>query len=376
MAPQVLHIVERLGSGATEAWLLSMLEHGRSVGAPLNWSFYATEPGVGGEEERARSLGARVTVSAVPLRERRLFLQAMRAELKSGYDVVHSHHDLLSGLYFTAAATVPHRRRLVHVHNAGGGVRTPSPLKQRIYRPLLRRACLTLADRIVGVSNHSLDTFLAGRPRRPGRDLVLYPGIDATRFKGSAPDRVAFRRRLNLADNALILLFAGRMVEEKNPLLVVSIADRLRRLDDRAVAVFAGSGAAEEEVSRSAAALGMAERVRLLGWRNDVPSIMRCADWFILPSPQRPMEGFGLAVVEAQLAGLRILVSDGVPDDPFLPTAAFRRLSVADPPDDWARAAFEMKETPAPSATAALGALANSPMEINRGFSNLTALHA
>jgi len=72
--------------------------------------------------------------------------------------------------------------------------------------------------------------------------------------------------------------------------------------------------------------LGLGAAFRHLGWRNDVPEIMRCCDWFILPHPEHPMEGFGLAVVEAQLAGLRMLISTGVPDDPLLPTASCARL--------------------------------------------------
>lgn len=374
--PRVLHIVERMGRGATEAWLLSMLEYGRRVNAPLDWSFYATESSSGGEEDRARRLGAGVRSSPVPLSDRRLFLKALRAELARGYDVIHSHHDLLSGLYFAAGPLVAAPKRVVHVHNAAESIRTPSTWKQRLYKPLLRQSCLTFADRIVGVSNHTLDTFLNGRPRRPGRDTVLYPGIEPSRFLGPAPDRKAFRRALNLADDALILLFAGRIVEEKNPLLTIRLLERLRRFDDRAVAVFAGSGGAEERVLRSAAELAVAEHVRMLGWRKDVPSIMRCADWFILPSPERPMEGFGLAVVEAQLAGLRIIVSNGVADDPFLPGASFRRLPLASSADRWARAAIELMEAPAPSASTALQELAASQMEMSRGLLNLMKLHA
>lgn len=376
MAPRVLHIVESMGRGATEAWLLSMLEYGRSIDAPLDWSFFATEPFLGGQEDRARALGAQVISSPVSLSDRRLFVRAIRAELKRGYDVVHSHHDLLSGFYFAAGAMVGHQKRLIHVHNAAECIRTSSPLKQALYKPWLRQACFSLADRIVGVSNHTLDTFLKGRPRRLGRDIVLYAGIDASRFAGSAPSRHAFRRSLDLADDARVLLFAGRLVQEKNPVFAVRLLERLRMLDDRAVAVFAGSGAAEQEVLSTAVTLGVADHVRMLGWSTDVPSIMRCADWFILPSPEQPMEGFGLAVVEAQLAGLRVLVSAGVADDPFLPSASFRRLRLTDPVERWAQAAVELMDAPAPSNATALRELEASPMDMPKALHNLMALHS
>ena len=72
--------------------------------------------------------------------------------------------------------------------------------------------------------------------------------------------------------------------------------------------------------------LGVENSVRLLGWRNDLAEIMSCSDWFILPHPEHPVEGFGMAIVEAQFAGLRMLLSRGILDDPLLPTASFRRL--------------------------------------------------
>jgi hypothetical protein len=76
--------------------------------------------------------------------------------------------------------------------------------------------------------------------------------------------------------------------------------------------------------------------VRLLGWRKDLPEIMGCSDWFILPYPEQPMEGFGLSVAEAQLAGLQMLLSRGIPDDPLLPSASFRRLPLSAGPKAWA----------------------------------------
>ena len=163
---------------------------------------------------------------------------------------------------------------------------------------------------------------------------------------------------------------------EKNPVFAVDVAAELIRLQPNAVAIFAGAGSLEEAVVARARALGVAGRVRMLGWRSNLPEIMRCSDWFILPRPERPMEGFGLAVVEAQLAGLRILLSQGISNDPLLPTAVFRRLSLADSPCVWAKAALEMLEEPAPSCTKALAALRRSPMDMDYALAHLMELHA
>lgn len=372
--PRVIHIVESLDRGAVENWLVRMLDRATRRGVPLDWTFYCTLAEPGALDQTALGLGARIIRSPVPLRRQLAFAGALRAELKQGgYEFMHCHHDLVGGLYLAAALGLPIGRRLVHAHNADENVLTPNPIRQRLFRPLLRRACLSLADRIVGISDHTLDTLLAGSPRRPGRDIVHYYGVDSAPFEGPVPSRVAFRRQLGLNEDAPILLFGGRLTPEKNPVFAVDVLAALRRLRPDTVAVFAGSGSLEGAVMERAKALGVEASVRMLGWRSDLPHVMRCADWFILPRPEQPMEGFGLAVVEAQLAGLRLLVSRGLPDDPFLPTAVFRRLPLAAGANAWAQAAVELADTPSPEA--ARQALAVSPMDMDRALDGLMALH-
>lgn len=372
----VLHIVENLDRGAVENWLVRMLRHARARNVDLDWTFYCALSRPGALDDEARSLGAKIVYSPVPMGDKLGFTRALRAEIRRGrYDVLHAHHDLVSGLYLLAAAGLPVRRRLVHAHNADECVLTPNVLKQALLREPLRRVGLALADRILGNSNHVLDTYLGGRPRRPKRDFAHYYGVDSAPFQNIALDRTAFRQALGLPENALILLFGGRLVPEKNPIFALEILAALRRREPRAVLVFAGAGSEEAAIAARAAELGIAGAVRMIGWRTDLPNVMAHSDWFILPRPEQPMEGFGLAVLEAQLAGLRMLLSLGIPDDPLLPTAVSRRLALAAGADAWADAAMDLMHQPAPSRQAALTALSQSPMDMDRALDDLLALH-
>jgi glycosyltransferase involved in cell wall biosynthesis len=240
----------------------------------------------------------------------------------------------------------------------------------------MRRICLTMADQLIGNSNHTLDTFLAGRERRRGRDAVHYYGVDATPFASIIADRAAFRRQLGLPEDALILLFAGRLVPEKNPVFTADVLGELLRMKMRAFAVFAGAGSQEHAIVARARELGISNSIRLLGWRKDVPEVMACSDLFILAHPEQPMEGFGLAVIEAQLAGLRMLLSRGIPDDPLLPSARFLRLPLSAGPKGWAEAAVDLSRGPMPSRTTALAALKKSPADMDRALDALVEFHA
>lgn len=373
---KVIHIVENLDRGAVENWLVRMLRFSRERGIAMDWTFYCNLANPGKLDAQAYSVGANVVCSPVPIGEKVRFVHALRGELRRGcYDVLHCHHDLVSAIYLGAAIGLPVHRKIVHVHNADEAVLTPNPFKQRILRSAFRRICLASADRIVGISNHTLDNFLAGRSRRHGRDLVHYYGVDPVRFEGVQCDRLAFRHELGLADNARLLLFAGRMVPEKNPLFAVDVLSQLLLLDPTVVGLFVGSGSLDGAVLARAEQFGLGAAFRQLGWRDDIPEIMSCCDWFILPHPEHPPEGFGLAVVEAQLAGLRLLLSRGIPDDPLLPRARFRRLALTDSAHAWAKAAMDLMTGPAPSRIDAIADLKRSPMDMHRALNGLLALH-
>jgi glycosyltransferase involved in cell wall biosynthesis len=369
--------VEALDRGAVENWLIRTLRHARKNQRRLDWTFYCTLERPGVMDDTARSIGARVVHSKAPLASKAKFIHSLCNELKRGqYDILHCHHDLVSAVYLLAAFGMRLHRRIVHVHNADESLPTRSRLKRYLCREPMRQLCLTMADRIVGISNHTLDSFLAGRPRRPEHDSVQYYGVDPEPFQSVVADRARFRRECDLPGTALILLFAGRIVPEKNPVFVIDVLASLRHIQPDVFAVFVGSGSLIEHVIARAKALGVEDSIRLLGWRSDLPEIMSCSDWFILPHPEYPPEGFGLAVVEAQLAGLRMLLSCGVPDDPLLSTASFRRLSVSEGPDLWAKAAVELLRQSAPSRAAARVALGKSPMDMDRALNGLLSLYA
>lgn len=363
-----------MNRGAVENWLARMFLHAHGRGVALDWTFYCSLGQPGALDDRLRRAGARVLYSPAPLGDLLTFMRALRREIVSGgYDILHAHHDLVSAVYLAASAGLPLRQRIVHVHNADEGVPT-SGWKQGLLREPMRQTALALTDRVVGISQHTLDTFLGGRPRRPGRDRVHYYGVDPEPFACAAADRSAFRTALDIPAEARLLVFAGRLVTEKNPVFAVDVLAEMARRDASVYGVFVGEGSEAPAVEARAKALGVSDRFRMLGWRDDLPEVLVCCDWFILPRPEDPMEGLGLAVVEAQLAGLRLILSRGIADDALLPGASVVRLSLAAGADAWAGAALSLP--PAQDRMAAAASLAVSPFDMDTALASLVALHA
>jgi glycosyltransferase involved in cell wall biosynthesis len=106
------------------------------------------------------------------------------------------------------------------------------------------------------------------------------------------------------------------MVARLDPLkdqdLLVSAFSKIRATVPLCL-LLVGAGNREAIIRRQIEALGLSERVRLLGQRTDVPDILNASDIFVLCSR---MEGNPMAIQEAMASGLPVIATavGGVPD--------------------------------------------------------------
>jgi UDP-glucose:(heptosyl)LPS alpha-1,3-glucosyltransferase len=139
-------------------------------------------------------------------------------------------------------------------------------------------------------------------PRLAGRVLTIHNGVDTTAFAPAVrvEDARAMRTALGL-EHQLVALFVGSEWTRKG---LEPAIRALAAAPDWSLVV-AGGG---DEVSylALAAALGVGERLRLLGVTSDVQPLYQLSDAFVLPSSY---ETFSLVTFEAAASGLPILAT-------------------------------------------------------------------
>ncbi|MDA7027832.1 glycosyltransferase family 4 protein [Bacillus sp. CLL-7-23] len=110
-----------------------------------------------------------------------------------------------------------------------------------------------------------------------------------------------------------IILFAGRLTQNKGVHHLVSALEQLKEIRNDWVCWIVGEGEKLAGLRVQADQLGLSDDITFLKNRNDVPYLMTLADIFVLPSL---LENQPLSVIEAQLAGLPVIVSDagGIPE--------------------------------------------------------------
>lgn len=372
---RVLQIVESFNNQATESWLIQVLHLSKERHPHLDWTFFCAVNKPGGMDKSIREAGAGVLHSSHDISEKRAFLKHLRQVMKAGrYDVLHCHHDIMSALPLMASVGLPFRRRIVHVHNTAIGLPTSNPLKGALLRWPFRQICLR-ADCIVGVSQDALDAMLGGHKSKQCRDRVVHCGIETHRFRRNEAEANELRQSFCFEPNAKILLFVGRMIAYKNPVFIVEMLHHLRQIDARFVAVFAGTGPYEEEVRQLARQKGLQDRVKVLGWRDDVPQLMQACDVLIWPGIEEPKEGLGLGVVEAQAAGLPVLMSRNVPVEAVVVPELVKILPLPEGPQVWAEAAIALLSGIHPRKDEALARVHASSFDIAQSADNIIALY-
>jgi glycosyltransferase involved in cell wall biosynthesis len=339
---KVIHIVESLDKGAVENWLIRMYDYGIKTGLDLDWTFYCIEAFEGRQEAKVKSLGASVIHSANAWNKPFKLIKELRKELKrGGYDVLHCHHDFMSALYLLASNNlIP--KKLVHVHNMDEHIPTNSKLKASILRPIFRRICWYKADKIVGISKHTLKRFILNKKSIKKKSTLHYYGVNPLPFYNVKREETVFRFKFKLNENNKVLLFASRLAPAKNPLFAVEVLKEMVAIDKRVVGFFVGSGDLEDQILEKLEAYNLKENFRFIGWSDQIPYLMKNSDLFILPHIEYPMEGLGLVILEAQLADLPVIMSNGVSLDPILPNSLYKQLSLNDGAYLWAKEAVKL----------------------------------
>jgi len=212
---KIIQIVENLDKGAVENWLVRMFLKSREIEPNLDWTFYCILGKPGRLDQQVLEAGGKIVHAPVTISNKWKFLKHLRQTLKAGqFDIIHSHHDYLSGFYLLASAGIRFQKRILHIHNTDKAIPVGSPfLQQKLIGPF-RKLAYWFSDLIVGISVDTLEEFIDFKPPQGVKTTVLYYGILLDDF-AQPTNKSAKLQSLGLDENGIFLLFVGRMTPIK-----------------------------------------------------------------------------------------------------------------------------------------------------------------
>jgi glycosyltransferase involved in cell wall biosynthesis len=191
---------------------------------------------------------------------------------------------------------------------------TLSPLDGKMWKRHVKRLAwpllFRLADQVIVPSSGTRD--LMRSLGLPDDRVTLTPYVvdnDWWLEQSADVDRAAVRASWGAAPEDAVILFCAKLQAWKRPADLLRAFAKIKPARGRLV--YAGEGPLRASLEAEAAALGVAGRVRFLGFANQtqLPAIYTSADLMVLPSMY---DAFGVVVNEAMLCGCPVAASDHV----------------------------------------------------------------
>jgi glycosyltransferase involved in cell wall biosynthesis len=198
------------------------------------------------------------------------------------------------------------------------GVPSVATVHGKNYYPELwrRRAAYRFVARtsqLVAVSA-DIHEFLVRRVGIPGRQiLTIVNGIDTSLYAPQSAMQHRLKSELQAFDGYHIVATVGSLYAIKGHSYLLDAARLVIAKHPKTLFLLIGRGPLRDELERHSLELGLRHHVRFLGFRTDIPDLLRAADTFVLPSLS---EGLPLSMLEAMAAGKPAIATNvgGVPE--------------------------------------------------------------
>ena len=221
---------------------------------------------------------------------------------KEKFDLVHCHTPMggvLARLAAKATQTAPVLYTAHGFHFYKG-----CPLKNRLIYETIERWLDRYTDGLITINE---EDYQATKSFHIRGNAYKIPGvgIDVKAIRDLHVDRAQKRRELGVPEDAFVMLSVGDLNENKNHSTAIKAFAKANI--PNSYYLICGEGNLKKELCTLAEALGAGERVRLLGFRNDVKELLKVSDLFVLPSLR---EGLSVALLEAISAGIACAASE------------------------------------------------------------------
>jgi glycosyltransferase involved in cell wall biosynthesis len=197
-----------------------------------------------------------------------------------GADVIHTHLST-AGLWGSVAGRMAGIPVVAHVH------------------ALNSRFCFRFSE-MIATCSEGVRQHIVAQGEDPNRVQVVYNGLDLCRFEG-LPTPGEVLSGLGIPDGSPVIGCIAHLSAKKGQEYLIRAVSILSGKWPGLHCLLIGEGHLISEYRELAQSLGVAERVRLLGYRADAIALMKGMDVVVLPSVAK--EGLGLALIEAAFLG-------------------------------------------------------------------------
>lgn len=257
---------------------------------------------------------------------------------QESYDIVHCNGNSFLGILRAAVPAKKHGLHIItHSHNQG---EKHDNIVDKVGREYLKKRVSSLAEWGYTCSDKAGESKYTEEFIRSSKYKIIDNGIDSEKYSFSVSNRKKIRDEFGLKEETFLIGHVGRFEYQKNQSYLFDIFYEVIKLEPTAKLVLVGDGIQREEFEEKIEKLRIKNSVILTGLRMDVNEIYSAMDLFVLPSLH---EGFPFVLVEAQMNGLRCIVTENMSKDVNI-SGGVEFLSTNNKPEVWAKIIIETKD--------------------------------
>jgi glycosyltransferase involved in cell wall biosynthesis len=234
------------------------------------------------------------------------FFQLLRIMKAERFDLVHCHAPM-GGLLGRLCAQLTGTRPVLYTAHGFHFYKGAPIINNLIYKNI-ERIVAHWTDCLLTMNKEDYSAARHFRLRDGGK-VYYIPGVgvDTNAINYAQVDRRLKRRELNIPEDAFLIISIGELIKRKNHRQAIEAIAKLKHNGyDRIYYAICGRGILMDELKALSQNLGVSDRVRFLGYRNDIPEILKVSDLFVFTSFQ---EGLPKSVMEAMAVGLPIVAT-------------------------------------------------------------------
>jgi len=333
---RVLHILYSMNRGGAETMVMNYYRHIDKK--TVQFDFLISAPEKCAYEDEILSLGGRIfrvpILSKTPLgyiKEVNLFFKKNKE-----YTIVHAHTSAKNTLPLAIARWNEVPVRISHSHNTRSEKGLIGVVKS-VFKPFLK---FVTTDFLTCSEEAGCWLYGADFYKKNG---VLFPNvIDSSKCKFNSEIRSRLRAQNNW-ETSFVIGNVARFNHQKNHEFIIDIFNMVHQKMPSALLLLIGDGPLRKNIEMKVSKLKLKEFVIFKGAIDNVHDYLQAMDTFILPSHY---EGLPLTVVEAQAAGLKSFLSEGVITEESNLTGLVEFISLQESPVIWAEKILSSIDNP------------------------------
>ncbi len=317
---KVAHIITQLELGGAQENTLYTVTHLE----PQYYECYLLT-GRGGQLDEAanKSLGTKVLFipslirSIHPWKDLLALVALYRICRQEKFDLVHTHSSK-AGILGRWAAKIAGIKKIIHTYHGFGFNEFQKPWTRWVF-VWVERLTAHITDKIIVVSSENTKKALAAKIGKPGQYVVIHSGIKVKDYESRTIDKIGEKRKIGLPAEAPVVGMIACFKPQKAPLDFVRIAPLVISKIPQVQFVMIGDGELRPEIEGLIRKLSLTDNVRIMGWRSDIPVMLKIMDVCVLTSlweglPRVILEAFvsGVPVVATPADGTREVITDGI----------------------------------------------------------------